>query len=99
MIWSGRSFVKDRSLFHRGNVQNPYFDIDGALKDSNVIIDEQKYEYKTIILYKSMYSMISDGMVTNLLPLQGEKQIVDVFQRLVPWDAQFLKSFTDSGKK
>lgn len=71
------------------------FDIDGVLTDGNVSIDEAGHERKSYNLTEidALNDLRRDGYM--LAAITGEdKAIVDVFQRLVPWDA-FLRGCKD----
>lgn len=71
------------------------FDIDGILTDGSVTIDEAGNERKSYNLTESdaLNSLKQDGYI--LAAITGEdKPIVDVFQRLVPWDV-FLRGCKD----
>ena len=71
------------------------FDIDGILTDGTVSIDADGRERKSYNLTEidALNSLKQDGYI--LAAITGEdKPIVDVFQRLAPWDA-FLRGCKD----
>ncbi len=71
------------------------FDIDGVLTDGIISIDESGHERKSYNLTEidALNDMRRDGH--KIAAITGEdKPIVDVFQRLVPWDA-FLRGCKD----
>ncbi len=71
------------------------FDIDGVLTDGSVSIDEAGHEHKTYNLTEidALNDLRRDGYM--LAAITGEdKPIVDVFQRLLPWDG-FLRGCKD----
>ena len=71
------------------------FDIDGVLTDGNVSIDEAGHEHKSYNLTEidALNDLRRSGYI--VAAITGEdKPIVDVFQRLLPWDG-FLRGCKD----
>ena len=71
------------------------FDIDGVLTDGSVSIDEAGHEHKSYNLTEidALNDLRRDGYM--LAAITGEdKPIVDVFQRLLPWNV-FLRGCKD----
>jgi YrbI family 3-deoxy-D-manno-octulosonate 8-phosphate phosphatase len=71
------------------------FDIDGVLTDGSICIDDNGHERKSYNLTEidALNDLRQDGY--KLAAITGEdKPIVDVFQRLVSWDA-FLRNCKD----